>query len=303
MNKTKNGWSKAIKKIFSSILVFVSAFIIETKRVSASTAPNSVVLGNPIYPSMSYLQTMFPIKYTNDGIMAYCTDHDKDLGPAGLTMNNVGALDAGVTYIIKNGYPNKRFTSNTNYDYYITQTALWWYFDDKGITNTVSAAYKTAPDPNNLRQHIIKLKDDALKTADYAKPSIAFTTSNTKMKLSSDGQYYVSEYIELNKNGFVTNDSYTVTVKNAPSGLKLFDANGNQKSTYSFGINERFIIKVPVSSVSLGTTTFEISAVAKGIIEKAYLYSSGISTYQNITPAKLYEEKSDLAPLINEFNN
>ncbi len=298
MNKTRNGWSKAIKKIFSSILVFVSAFIIGAKGVSAATAPSSVILGVPSYPSMSYLQTMFPIKYTSDGTMAYCTDHDKGLGPSGLTMNNVGFLDAGVTYIIKNGYPNKKNITNLgdSYDYYVTQTALWWYFDDKGITNTVSAAYKTASDPYNLRQHIIKLKNEALNARDFQKPTISFTSSSEKMKLSSDGKYYVSEYIELNKNGYVTTDPYVVTVKNAPSGLILFDAYGNQKSTYSFGINERFMIKVPASSVNYGTTTFEISAVAKGIIEKAFLYSSGISSYQNITPVKLYDEKSDLAP-------
>ena len=39
-------------------------------------------------------------------------------------------MNAGVAYILENGYPNKHFTGDSNKDYYITQLAVWWYLDD-----------------------------------------------------------------------------------------------------------------------------------------------------------------------------
>ena len=54
-----------------------------------------------------------------------------------------------------NGYPNKSFTGDRLKDYYITQTALWWYLDDTAGGTNLGNSFKTnGSDPYNLRPYI-----------------------------------------------------------------------------------------------------------------------------------------------------
>lgn len=295
MNKTNKGLQvSAIKRLISLILVFVSIFVVGAKEVSAATttdAPTTISMG-AAGSSMSYIGgTTFPIKYMTNGAITYCLDHNLAL-VQNQTLTNAGALDAGVTYIMKNGYPAAKITGNSNYDYYITQTALWWYLDETTGTHSISDSFKTGSDPYNLRQYVINLKNAALSHRTYSIPTAKLTVGGTTLSLSSDGNYYVSNSISMYPSGYVTNDNYTVTLKNAPTGTITVDRNGNAKN--SFGINESFFVKVPASSINYGTTSFEVHAVAKGAIEKAYKFSPTNSSVQSVTTATTFTEKMDL---------
>ena len=118
---------KTIKMLF---IALISIFATFTSIVYAATsAPSTITMGTGRTLTGYVNGTYFSTKVTSDGKFAYCTDITKNT-PNGLKMTLVEAKDAGLTYIIENGYPNKKFTGNSDKDYYITQTAVWWYLDD-----------------------------------------------------------------------------------------------------------------------------------------------------------------------------
>ena len=63
--------------------------------------------------------------------------------------------------------------------------------------------------------------------------------------------------------------------------IQLVDANGKAKT--SFGVKEKFRVKVPVSSVSGTSLTINIAASATGVVYKAYEYKPTDSSMQPVT--------------------
>ena len=51
-------------------------------------------------------------------------------------VKNSSIIDNGLIYILRNGYPEKSITGDNDKDYYITQTAVWWYLDE--VTNQLA---------------------------------------------------------------------------------------------------------------------------------------------------------------------
>ena len=83
---------------------------------------------------------------TSDDVVAYCMDNTKAWPSAeGTEMTLAGEADAGIKYILENGYPNKTITGNSEYDRYITQGAVWMYSGQLGTT------FMNADDPHDLR--------------------------------------------------------------------------------------------------------------------------------------------------------
>lgn len=218
-------------------------------------------------------------KLTTTGEDTYCLDRPKGI-TQNVTATLVGERDAGLAYILENGYPSKSITGDNNKDYYITQLATWWYLDETtGSTNLSQADKTTSSDPYNLRPTIKNLvvKAKEAKTKGYATTAISLSVSNDGMTLSNDSNYFESSYITVNSTN-ITN--YTVVINKAPVGTIIVDAGGTAKNTYA--ANEKFKVKVPAAKVTDTTMEIKISVNATGTVNKAYEYQPSNKNLQNV---------------------
>lgn len=223
---------------------------------------------------------------TSTGAYVYCTDYHKTT-PHSEPMNLVGEASSGIAYILANGYPNVSFTGNSDYDYYITQTAVWWYLDESTGSNNISNEFKTGADPYNLRQYVVDLVNRAKQHPNYAQPSLNINNSDSTMHLSSDKKYYESNNISIS--GESLGDSYTVSLENAPSGAEVVNASNNVAGN-SFATNESFKVRIPVSSVTGTDLSVNIAVHASSTVNKAYQYQAATSTVQSVFGGALYPE-------------
>lgn len=273
---------KVISKI-SKILatfVFASMFIFADVNV-VEAAPSSIKLGSATHLPGYIAGVKYNIKTVQGGGYAYCTNIHKTVAH-NVTANYVSTMDAGVAYILENGYPNKSFTGDKNKDFYITQGAVWWYLDDVYGTSNLGNGYKSSgSDSYNLRGYVRNLVAGAknAKQVGYVRPSLSLKVSDSKMQLSSDGAYYVSKEIDANAKNIT--DKYTVKVTSAPSGTIITNVNGNKQTKFSSG--EKFLVKVPASSIAEGkTVNVEIKAGAYRKFSKAYKYQPTTSSMQPV---------------------
>ena len=288
---------KKVRNILNVVIaiLIVIAVVFTTKNdltAATTTAPDKIKLGGASSSLPKYIgETYFPIKYTSDGTMVYCLNHKLDLAQ-NMTVTKVGEMDAGIVYILNHGYPKTKITGNNDKDYYITQTAIWWYLDDtKGTSNLGTGFKSTGQDNNGLRDKVIALKEAAKKNNTYVKPSISTSVSTKNMKLSDDKKYYVSDAISVKTSNVTGN--YTVDLTNAPKGTIVTDINNNTKA--SFGQKEQFIVKVPASSVENAKVSFKVNVSGTGQIEKAYEYKPSSSKVQHIVTTALYYDTTDVS--------
>lgn len=275
------------------LLLLVVGFVLPLNMVDAETKiPASIQLGSvtslPSYIGGTYFQT----KTLKNGGYAYCTDLYKDT-PINMTMYLVGEKDAGYAYILQNGYPNKSFTGNGNYDYYITQTAMWWYIDEVEGDNNLSDYFKTnADDPHNLRPHIKNLVNKALEArkAGYQKPTLSMSSKNSKLSLSENNKYYVSDTIKVTSTQV---EQYKVVLDDVPKNTMIINTNGKEQTT--FKANESFKIQVPVSSMKNTEETLKFHVEATATVSKAYLYEAKNDSIQDVLPAVLYPSTIDVS--------
>lgn len=253
-----------------------------------AAAPSSVVINSS--GRLSYIgTTYFTAKHTSGGTVAYCLDFHKET-PNGVTMNLKGEADAGLTYIIQNGYPNKSFTRDSSKDTFITASAVWWYLDDtKGMSNLGPKFKSSASDPYGLRPQIQKLVNGA-KKAKFVKPSLTASMGNKQMKLTSDKKYFESELATVNASGV---SSYKVTLTNAPSGTVVVSGGGSVKNTFS--PSEKFKVRVPVSSVKDLKANVSLTISASATNYKVYKYASSNTAYQDVVVTTQYPETSNVS--------
>ncbi len=270
-----------LKKILSIIVVAALVLFADLSSVNAD-AKSSIKLGDATLLPGYISGTKYNIKTVKSGGYAYCTNIHKSTAK-NVTANLVGTMDAGVAYILENGYPNKSFTGNKKKDYYITQGALFWYLDDTQGGSNLGNGYKsTGTDSYKLRSYVKKLVSDAKKAKEkgYYKPKLNVKVSDSKMDLSSDGTYYVSKKIDANAKNIT--DKYTVKLVSAPTGTIITDINGNAQT--KFASNEKFLIKVPANSISEGqTVTVKAKVGAYRKLNKAYKYQPTNESMQPVT--------------------
>ena len=180
------------------------------------------------------------MKMLTDGTLAYCSGSSKQKAPGGETLKLIGEADAGLTYILRNGYPNKSFLGDYKKDYYITQAAIWEYFDrTRGSNNWGNVNFDNAS-VGSMHYYIDLLADGAVNalknTNPNAKTLIDVITESNKLNLESD--YYVSSLITVKASN--TDGTYTVDLNSLPKGSIVKDSNGNVKTT--FKISEKFRI-------------------------------------------------------------
>lgn len=271
--------SKISKSLFALIITVMTIF---TNMDTVSAEPkSSITLGSATALPGYISGTKYNIKTVKSGGYAYCTNIHKNVAHD-VKAELVGTMDAGVAYILENGYPNKSFTGDKKKDFYITQGAVWWYLDDTAGTSNLGNGYKsTGSDSYNMRKYVKKLVDGAktAKRKGYYKPTLNLKVSDSKMTLSSDGKYYVSKSINANAKNIT--DKYTVQLTSAPSGTIITDVDGNKQTKFSK--NEKFIIKVPASSIEEGkTVSVNVKVGAYRKFNKAYKYQPVNSSMQPV---------------------
>ena len=286
---------KKIKKVLVALFVAVISYCTLTTTVNA--VPETIQLGNPEAIKGYVAGVYFSTKTTTSGEYVYCLNIHKSVAN-NTTAKLVGELDAGVAYIMVNGYPNKSFTGDRLKDYYITQTALWWYLDDTAGGTNLGNSFKTnGSDPYNLRPYIKDLvsKAKSARNQVYQKTAISASISDKTLSLASDGKYYVSNEISVSSTNMST---YNVSISGAEGAIAV-DSNGKSKTT--FNSNEKFRVKVPVSKVTKSKIDIKVTISGTGKVYKAYEYQPEVQSQQNVTPAVItpIEEKVNTSITLN----
>ncbi len=279
---------KQIKKFLVAILIAVVSYCTLTTTVNA--VPQEIQLGNAQSVPGYVAGTYFTTKTTTSGDYMYCLNIHK-LTAQNSTAHLVGELDAGVAYIMINGYPHKTFTGEKLKDYYITQTALWWYLDDTTGSSNLSSSFKTnGSDKYNLRPYIKNLvaKAKEAKAKGYQKTTLSTSISDKSLSMTSDGKNYVSNEVKVSSTNI---SEYKVSITSGPEGTSIIDKTGKAKTTFSS--SETFRVKVPVSKVDGTKETIKVKISATGKIYKAYEYQPDVQSQQNVTPSVItpVEEK------------
>ncbi len=284
---------KKLKKILFVMLLIVT--IIPSMVYAETNVPSSISLisskaveGYIVNENDKSKTINFGTKQMSDGTYVYCLDYAKQT-----TVNTTATLkkelDAGMAYIMQNGYPNKSFKNDKMMDYYITQVAVYWYLDETTGSKNLTDSFKTTDsDPNNLRPIIKNLVDEAVKAknAGYTDPSISLSVQNSKLTMNNDSTYFISDEIVVN-----TTDSYEVTLDGAPEGSYVTDVNGNKKTSFNKG--ENFKVYVPVDKEKEEDASFTVKVTSKNAKYKVYEYDPADSGEQPLVTPILYpEEKS-----------
>lgn len=286
-----------MKKFVKFIVLLVVIALGYTTFFAASaatttTAPDTVVTGKTKLMD-SYLGTItISYKTLKDGSVYYCTQFNKDIPDSGVTMTKVSPMDAGITYIINNGYPNVSITGDDEKDFFITQLAVWWYQDIQTgsnsdvLTNLKAGAY----DDTFVGKKIIDLKDGALtaKEKGYTQPSISINAKDVEFKLEN-GEY-VSD--EISVHATALSGKYTVSLVGAPEGTYVINTNGDQQVKYDK--DEKFKVIIPEANAS-AKMNFSIKVSGISAVKKAYKYKSEDNSVQNIVLGTLYQEKKDMS--------
>ena len=284
-----------LKNILLSFLAIVAFFAFDIVS-AASTAPNSyIVNGNDWYKinTSNYLpggSFDFFFKKNTNGESVYCVQSWAYAVTSGTQKYTLSyEAEAKFAYAMANGYPNKSITGNAEADYFITGLAVFYLVNPNDnifyYMDLDAGTYRG--NSNYYVKEIAKLVKGA-NNYSYTEPAIKLNGSNN-FTLSSDKKYYVSNQLGVSTTGTVGN--YTVSLSGAPSGTIVTDVNGNAKTT--FGTGEKFLVKVPASSINTLTTEFKVNVKANGSVYKAYVYVPDDYLYQNT--AALYADNKTVS--------
>ena len=269
------------KNILMALIMIVATFFAGTYVANAIiNAPNQLVISyytknkkdNPLG-----IDKKLHVKRTSDGKYVYCIDYMK-LRSDGKTYNKVSETnDLGLAYIVNQGYDDSNET-----DYFITQSAVWLYLDDKGAmqkdtTGTVdairSAVYSSANNNNSVAVKIRNLVSNAKKASKEAEPYLNVVTKNIEFELTEDGRYYISNLVKIDTNL----DDYDVNIVNAPD------------ETFYTDSADGIYVFVPAANLDDLGANFRVEISAKKTVYKTFIYNPTVSGYQPV--AVPYSEK------------
>ncbi len=282
--------SKLVKKILTMI---IAVTIIVSSFGSVNAASETIKLGDAPVTQKYIAGVSFHYKRTTGGKDLYCLNIHKNTArnTTARLVKNSPNINGGLVYILKNGYPYKSFTGDNDKDYYITQTAVWWYLDKTtGSTNLGEQFKRDGSDPYDMRKYVKSLVNAGYKHRNdqigYSNTKLIInTTGSNDMKLEND--YYVSSPIKATTLKNVS--SYTVTLSGAPKGTKIVKSDGSE-TTYEkgFAVNgkETFKIKVPSKTMKTSNKTelsIKVTAKTAGEVQyMAYEYQPEDSSMQNV---------------------
>ena len=276
---------KKIIKLTTSLLFAFIALILSILNVKAASNTISIGEARPVDKRfISYIA--FAYKNTTDGRYLYCLEEAKER-VSNITanlVNNAEYVDGGVLYILKNGFPEKSITGDNDKDYYITQTAIWWYLDSTHGTTNLNEEFKsTGQDSYDMRKYVKKLVNEAIAhrydKQDETQPTLSLSNGDN---LTLENNYYISKDIKATSKGIT---EYTVTIDNPVKDIIIVPSNGqefNYHNSFKLGANDSFKIKVPASSITKGTK-INMTATANGnTIYKAYEYKPTNNDMQKV---------------------
>lgn len=283
------------KYIFIIILLFIFKLsIVYAKEDSIELAEDK--------STKSYIANInFPYKRTSDGKYLYCLNINKKTAKnikANIVENST-IIDGGVIYILKNGYPNKSITGDKDKDYYITQTAIWWYLDTVYESTNLGKQFKeTGTDSYNLRKYVKELKDNGYKHRnDDLKVNNSIVIKD--LNVSLDNNYYVTNNIQFESKNI---NSYKMEIQNAPKGTKIIinDEEKEYQSIIEGNKNDLVKIKIPNENTKNKNIKLIISTIINNYM--AYEYQPTDKDMQNLvllekSSSELIEEK-DLSKLM-----
>ena len=269
-----------MKKLIHVLLIIIVLTLFLFTKVEAKT-PTSIKLTKstniPTYVKGLKMKT----KEAN-GIYLYSLAN-KNKSKDKIVANRGKKLDDGIAYIMQNGYPNKEITGDFKRDYYITQTAIYWYLDDTKGSSNLSTKIKKSN--NVLIKEAKKLVTDAKKAPNNTE--ISYKIDNSQISMSKQDNNYISEEIKLkDQKG---NFTYKVNLENAPLGAVVVDKNGNEKN--SFDKFDSFKILVPIDGIKKDITKIKVEVESTG------------NEYNAIEYIPVDNSMSHLSMLINKKNN
>jgi len=260
---------KNLKKFAKKCLAIIATLaVMVAPMANVNAAAETIDLG-PAKQAGKYIGGVtFSYKFTTKGEYLYCVNIHKNTAQnvkADLVKNS-SVIDGGLVYILKNGFPEKSITGNTDKDYYITQTAVWWYLDETTGSQNLGDYFKsTGSDEYNMRHYVKELVQAGLK---HRNDSYGIT--DTKFKIAIDnanmklqGDYYVSNSIKVTESQNIA--KYTVELTGAPEGTLIEVANNHITGTSTtITGNDSFRIKVPATAVSDKALSIKVTATATG---------------------------------------
>lgn len=241
--------------------------------------------GEEDYPEMTQL------KKTTNSRIAYCVDGRS--GSPGLTEGVIewnqncktitGTLKNQLIYIYKNAYgstsatsPNKYLEGDRDKDYFLTQVAVWYFTTRPAwLDESIASGYYNGV-TNDYNKRIALLINDAKNAT--AGGSLSLMTSGTRMTVTSDGRYYISNPITLYADGI--EGSVTVSVSGADGAFVTTDESATRGET-TFSSMAKVYVKVPVSNGEQVSVTLKATAntISGGEI---YQCSEGRDSIQDI---------------------
>lgn len=273
------------KKMLITIVTLVISLASTTKVYAAA---DSIQLGSASYTGNYIAGVYFSDKKTTDGKYLYCLDMPKTTAQnvKATLVSNSKYTDGGLVYILKNGYPNKSITGDNQKDYYITQTAVWWYLDEvHGTTNLGDQFKNSGSDSYGLRKYVKNLVTEGVKhkgdSTSLANTKLKLSTSDITMKLKDN--YYVSDAIKASVAENV--GTYKVTLSGAPAGtiIEKNDTKSNYNGEFSVNKDESFKIMVSKDKMTEKSLSIKINATAVGTAQyKAYEYQPVDKSMQNV---------------------
>ena len=270
-------------KIFKVMFAIVLTFAITLCGIgysSASSAPSNVTMQRADRVDDFVLGGVYGFTEfkTTEGNIMYCLDVNKTPLTQNQSASLSGEADAGILYILENGYPKKNIVRSTSESFYITQAAIWWYLDE---TQGVSIRSDFKNSDNVLVTNYIKpLVEKAIeaKNNGYSvkEPSMEVTTNGDELTLTSDGKYYESPMMSA---ALVNADSYSVIVSGATANTVVVSESGETKST--FNSSENFKVRIPESELT-SDLTISVKISVNGAKESAKIYSPSDGSYQRV---------------------
>ena len=260
---------KSVKKILTAIIALV---ITISSVASVNAAASSIQLGKATKTDAYIAGVSFYYKKTTGGTYVYCLTRHKNAASnvkANLVSNSK-FVDGGVNYILMNGYPNKNITGDKAKDYYITQTAVWWYLDKaKGGSNLDNDFKKNGSDKYGLRKYVKSLMEAGYAHRNDSKTisgstNLSVTTTDPSMTLNDS--YFISNDIKIASN---SGDTKTVTLTGATSDTKIVKSDGSEMTytgAFTMG-NGTFKVKVPASSLSDTAQSIKVSVTGVDSVE------------------------------------
>ena len=289
MNKIVK-WSK---KLF---LVIATAAIVLSSTLNVNAAAESIQLISAKQAGKYIAGVSFSYKRTATIDYYYCLNiHKKTAQNVEAKLVKSGSIiDGGIVHILKNGYPYKSITGDKDKDFYITQTAVWWYLDNTTGSHNLGEQFKeTGSDAHNLRRYVKALVQEGMNhrndSVTIKDTKLVLGTASNKMTLQ--GSNFESTDIKATTISNV--NSYKVTITGIPANTKVIK-NGSEftyKGEFTVNANESFKLRIPASSINDVQSTIKVNAKATGNVQyKGYEYQPVNKNMQNVAIVEPVQE-------------